>query len=40
MALNFTYAYVPGFFAQDKPNADPDVIGAVSKTWSLGCSGG
>ena len=30
MALNSTYAYVPGFFAQDDPSADPDVIGPVS----------
>ena len=29
MALNSTCAYVPGFFAQDDPSADPDVIGPV-----------
>jgi hypothetical protein len=32
MASNSTYAYIPGFFAQDDPQADPDVIGAVSGT--------
>jgi hypothetical protein len=31
MALNFTYAYVPGFFVQDDPQADADAIGAVRK---------
>jgi hypothetical protein len=31
MALNSTYAYVPGFFVQDNPQADPNVIGAVRK---------
>ena len=31
MALNFTY--IPGFFAQDNPNADPNAIGAVSEAW-------
>ena len=30
MALNSTYAYVPGFFAQDSPGVDPNAIGAVS----------
>ena len=30
MALNFTYTYVPGFFAQDNAGVDPNVIGAVS----------
>ena len=31
MALNFTFAYVPGFFAQDDLNANPNVIGPVSE---------
>ena len=31
MALNFTFAYVPGFFVQDDPNADSSVIGPVSE---------
>lgn len=35
MALNSTYAYIPGFFAQDDPQADPNVIGAVSETRFL-----
>ena len=35
MALNVTYAYIPGFFVQDDPNADPTVIGAVSETRLL-----
>ena len=26
-----TYAYVPGFFATDDPQADPDAIGGVSE---------
>jgi hypothetical protein len=30
MALNFTYTYVPGFFAQDNTSVDPNAIGAVS----------
>ena len=34
MAINF--AYIPGFFAQDAPNADPDAIGAVSEMWRAG----
>jgi len=37
MTLNSTFAYIPGFFAQDDPNADPDAIGAVSETWSAEC---
>ena len=32
MAINYTFAYIPGFFAQDAPNADPNAIGAVSET--------
>ena len=32
MALNSTYAYIPGFFVQDDPQADPNVIGVVRKT--------
>lgn len=28
-ALNSTYAYVSGYFAQDDPQADPNAIGAV-----------
>ena len=40
MALNFTFAYVPGFFVQDDPNADPSVIGAVSEMWLAGCARG
>jgi len=40
MALNFTYAYVPGFFAQDDPNADSNLIGAVSETWLANCARG
>ena len=32
MAQNFTYAYVPGFFAQDDPNANSSAIGPV-RTW-------
>ena len=40
MALNFTFAYVPGFFAQDDPNADPSVISAVSEMWLAGCARG
>lgn len=31
MALNSTYAYVPGFFVTDNPQADSNTIGAVSK---------
>lgn len=31
MALNSTYAYIPGFFAQDDPKADANAIGAVRK---------
>ena len=34
-AQNITYAHVPGFFAQDDPSADPDVIGAVRGAVSL-----
>ena len=34
MAINF--AYIPGFFAQDAPNADPDAIGAVSEMRRAG----
>lgn len=37
IALNVTYAYVPGFFAQDDPNADPEVIGAVRRAWLPKC---
>lgn len=40
MALNSTFAYVSGFFATDDPNADPNVIGAVSKTWLAECARG
>jgi len=40
MSQNVTYAYVPGFFRQDDPTADPNVIGAVSKMWPLGCGRG
>ena len=40
MALDFTFAHVPGFFAQDDPNADPDVIGAVSEMWLAECTRG
>ena len=32
MTLNSTYVYIPGFFVQDDPQADPNVIGAVRKT--------
>ena len=32
MALNSTYAYIPGFFAQDDPQANASAIGAVRKT--------
>jgi hypothetical protein len=39
MAFNFTFAYVPGFFAQDGPNTDPNLVGAVSKMW-LACARG
>jgi len=35
MALNCTYAYVPGFFAQDDPNADPNAIGALPDRFGL-----
>jgi len=35
MASNFTYAYVPGFFAQDDPNADPNVIGPLPDRFGL-----
>ena len=38
-AQNITYAYVPGFFAQDDPSADPDVIGAVRRIVSPEWSG-
>ena len=40
MALNFTFAYVPGFFEQDDLNADPNVIGAVSEMWLAECARG
>jgi hypothetical protein len=30
-ALNSTFAYLSGYFAQDDPQADPNVIGAVSE---------
>jgi len=40
VAQNSTYAYIPGFFAQDDPSADPKVIGAVCKTRLLECSDG
>ena len=33
-AQKITYAYVPGFFAQDDPSADPNVIGPVSRMVS------
>ena len=32
MALNFTYAYIPGFFAQDDFNANATAIGPVGRT--------
>ena len=35
MAQNCTYSYLPGFFVQDDPEADPNKIGAVSKMWLL-----
>ncbi|KAF9779231.1 phosphoglycerate mutase, partial [Thelephora terrestris] len=35
MAQNSTYAYIPGFFAQDDPQADPDVIGALPDRFGL-----
>ncbi|KAF9646505.1 phosphoglycerate mutase-like protein [Thelephora ganbajun] len=35
MTLNSTYAYVPGFFAQDDPKADPNVIGALPDRFGL-----
>ena len=38
MALTCTYAYVPGFFAQDDPNADPNAIGAVRRARLPECS--
>jgi len=34
-AQNFTYAYIPGFFAQDYSNANSSVIGAVRGAVSL-----
>lgn len=37
MALNSTYAYIPGFFAQDNTSADPNVIGAVRRTCLPEC---
>jgi len=37
MALNFTY--IPGFFAQDSPNADPSVLGALPDRFGLVDSG-
>ena len=37
MALNSTYAYIPGFFAQDNTSADPNVIGAVRRTCLSEC---
>ena len=40
MALNFTYTYVPGFFAQDDLNADPNLIGAVSEARLANCARG
>ena len=40
MTLNFTFAYVPGFFAQDDLDADPNVIGPVSEMWLAGCARG
>ena len=36
MAQNFTYTYIPGFFVQDNPQADPNSIGPVRKTRFLG----
>ena len=30
MAVDYTFSYIPGFFAQDDPNADGSVIGPVS----------
>jgi len=35
MALNSAYAYIPGFFAQDDPQADPNVIGALPDRFGL-----
>ena len=32
MAANYTFAYIPGFFAQDDPNANASAIGPVSET--------
>jgi len=40
MALNSTFAYVPGFFVQDDPNANPNLIGAVSEMWLAECARG
>jgi len=35
MAQNTTYAYVPGFFAQDDPNANSSAIGALPDRFGL-----
>lgn len=35
MALNTTYAYVPGYFAQDDPEANANVIGALPDRFGL-----
>ncbi|KAF9779230.1 phosphoglycerate mutase [Thelephora terrestris] len=35
MASNPTYAYIPGFFAQDDPQADPNAIGALPDRFGL-----
>jgi len=35
MAPSPAYTYVPGFFAQDDPNADPNAIGALPDRFGL-----
>jgi broad specificity phosphatase PhoE len=35
MALNITYAYFPGFFATDDPQADADAIGGLDRHLQL-----
>ena len=37
MAINYTFAYIPGFFAQDAHDADSNAIGAVSEMRRTGC---
>jgi len=35
MALDVNFTYVPGFFAQDDPKSDPNVIGALPDRFGL-----